>query len=177
MTSITSKELAGFIFKSLLSGDSALQPLVFIGSSVENLDKAEAVQCALQHICEPWVWHQGLFNINESAVDSLTRAIKEKSPDFAVFLVCGEDLTESRGIRYNSPRDNIIYEIGWFTGAIGKERVFLIVDHLAAPKIPSDLAGIKTVEFKRPVRSTIEAALGPACSEIKKAILKLGLKK
>lgn len=158
-----------------MSQDKSTQPLVFIGSSVENLDKAEAIQAALQHVCEPWVWHQGIFNLNESALESLDNAIKDKRPDFAIFVVCGEDLTESRGVTSSSPRDNIIFELGLFMGAISRERVFIVVDQLAAPKIPADLAGIKTAKFKPPVRSTIEAALGPACSEIKKVIKKFGL--
>jgi predicted nucleotide-binding protein len=151
------------------------QPLVFIGSSVENLEKAEAIQSSLQHMCEPWVWHQGIFEMNETAIESLTRTIREKKPDFAIFLVCGEDLTASRGAQSLSPRDNIILELGLFMGALSRHRVFLVVDEAASPKIPSDLAGIQLAKFKPPVRSTIEGALGPACREIKKMIQKLGL--
>lgn len=125
-------------------------PLVFIGSTVENLEIAQVIQSLLRNVCEGWVWDQGIFNRS--------------------------DLTESRGMKKSSPRDNIIFELGFFTGAISKERVFIVIDEEAAPKMPTDLSGITTAKFKRPGRTNIDGALGPACWDIRNVIRKLGLR-
>jgi predicted nucleotide-binding protein len=152
-----------------------IQPLVFLGSSSERLYIAEAIQDGVRNECEPWVWNQGVFRASQTAISSLIRAIREKQPDFAVFVICGEDLTESRGVLSAAPRDNIIFEVGLFMGALSPERVILVVDQDAAPKIPSDLLGLTQARFKQPRRGTIEASLGTACREVKKSIAELGL--
>jgi predicted nucleotide-binding protein len=49
-----------------------------------------------------------------------------KETDFAAFVVTADDVTASRGRRKASPRDNVVFEIGLFMGAIGRERTFVV---------------------------------------------------
>ena len=42
--------------------------------------------------------------------------------DFAVLIMTPDDLTEKRGVSEMSPRDNVIFELGLFMGALGPAR-------------------------------------------------------
>jgi two-component system invasion response regulator UvrY len=148
------------------------QPVVFIGSSGENLEKAKAIQAALQPLCKPSLWQQGIPNMGTPALGSLATVLRHKRPDFAVFVVGAEDLPASKDPKANNSRDNIIFELGMLIGAISKERIFMVIDECADLHIPAGLAGIKTSKFSPSFRSTMETVLGPACNEIKKAIKK-----
>ncbi|MCT1526048.1 nucleotide-binding protein, partial [Sphingobacterium hotanense] len=51
-----------------------------------------------------------------------------------------DDITKSRLETSKSPRDNVIFEYGLFTGGIGSSRTFLVMEE--GTKLPSDLNGI-----------------------------------
>ena len=72
-----------------------------------------------------------------------------------------------------SPRDNVLLEFGLFTGALGRDRVWMLVDSDRPTKIASDLGGITQIRYAS-VRSddNIQAAVGPACVQIKEAVKK-----
>lgn len=74
------------------------------------------------------------------------------------------------------PRDNVIFELGLFVGAIGRRRTFGVYDTDKPIKIPSDLAGVTMATFRgdRPDKN-LDAAVSPACSKIMQAIEQLGL--
>ena len=46
--------------------------------------------------------------------------------DFAILVLVADDLVESRGATQNAPRDNVIWEHGFFTGGLGRGRVFIV---------------------------------------------------
>ena len=48
-----------------------------------------------------------------------------------------------RGETSDAPRDNVIFEMGLFMGALGREKVFLIAPDKGKLKEPSDLGGVK----------------------------------
>jgi predicted nucleotide-binding protein len=47
--------------------------------------------------------------------------------DFAILVLTPDDLTQSRGKQQPSPRDNVVFELGLFIGALGRDRVFMVV--------------------------------------------------
>jgi predicted nucleotide-binding protein len=104
----------------------------------------------------------------------LTRLAKQA--DFGVFLFAADDITRTKGKEVRSVRDNVLFEAGLFTGALGIRRCFIIVPKGEEVHIPSDLAGLTLLTFKSSQKNTA-AALGPACNEIKKAIRRLGFHK
>jgi len=152
----------------------ARKPFIFIGSSTEGKKYAEALQINLKNNCESQIWDQGLFGLSDGTFDSLIKALD--SFDFAVFIITGDDLLESRGKISNAPRDNVVFELGLFIGRLGRTRVYMICDNSAKPKMPSDLAGITIEYFDPPVRGTLMSALGPSSTLIKSKVDENGLR-
>lgn len=150
------------------------KPYVFIGSSSEGLDVAKAIQANLNHVCEPHIWSQGLFGLSQGTLETLVGSLSKF--DFAIFVLRSDDIAVSRNKEYNSPRDNVLLELGMFIGGIGKERTFMVVDRSAKIKLPSDLAGITPAFFDPPNKGTMDAAVGTACYQIELAFKMLGLR-
>jgi hypothetical protein len=150
------------------------RPYVFVGSSVEGLDIAQAIQANLDFACETHIWSQGLFGLSEGTLETLVNSLERF--DFAILALTGDDLTLSRGSEQRSARDNVLFETGLFVGGLGKERVFLVADRSAELKLPSDLAGITPATFNPPTSGTVQSALGAACTAIETQIRKLGLR-
>src|SRR5437899_9214507 len=91
------------------------RPLVFIGSSAEGLAIAKAIQLNLDRACEVVIWSQGVFGLSEGTLETLVNKAEEF--DFAILVVTPDDMTQSRGKNEQSPRDNVLIELGLFLGA------------------------------------------------------------
>ncbi len=148
------------------------KPSVFIGSSTEGIEVAEAIQQALAPIADVEVWTQGVFNLSEGYLESLLKTMKKA--DFAVLALSPDDLVVSRGQESRSPRDNVLFELGLFMGQLGRERCFFVYDRTKNLKIPTDLLGICAATFRPHANGNLQAALGAACTSIKRAIESLG---
>jgi hypothetical protein len=143
-------------------------PKVFIGSSVEGLKIAEAIKTQLDYQCDVTIWSEGVFGLSKGTLETLCDAIKDF--DFGIFVTTGEDLLESRGIAKQTPRDNVLLELGMFIGHLGRERTFLVYDKEADIKLPSDLAGVTQADYRMHSDRNITASVGSACIKIKQAI-------
>lgn len=150
----------------------ATRPTMFIGSSVEGLAVAEHVQLLLERDCEAEIWSQGVFGLSQGTLDSLLLAVGRF--DFAVLVLTADDLTVRRGTEHRTARDNVIFELGLFIGALGRERTYMLYDRTAPPQLPSDLNGITAADYAPHANGNLAAALGPACLRIKKEVLRLG---
>jgi predicted nucleotide-binding protein len=146
---------------------------VFIVSSVEALSIARAIQNAFEH--DPFtvtVWTDGVFRVANYAIESLEQQLDQS--DFAIAIAQPDDLTESRGESKPSPRDNVIFELGFFMGRLGRHRALLLEPRGEEVKLPSDLAGLTTVPYKYGDGRDLPAAMGPACNRIREIIQELG---
>jgi hypothetical protein len=144
---------------------------VFVGSSSEGLEVADHFQGALESKtdCEVQIWDQDVFAVGYYTMDSLVEAAQ--GADFAVLIASADDTTSSRGSSAPTPRDNIVFELGLFMGALGLERTFILCSKVRAPRLPSDLAGVTRLPAydDRPnVRSAVNAAAVTAASAIKR---------
>ena len=92
--------------------------------------------------------------------------------DFAVMVLSPDDLIESRGQSYASPRDNVLFELGLFMGRFGRSRVFIVHEEGQEEnlKLPSDLAGIEMSPYRKRDDHNLTAALSPTCTPIIKAV-------
>src|SRR5690606_11645167 len=115
----------------------SMKPTIFIGSSKEGLGIARTVESHLKDIGKVTVW-TNLFDLGKSNFDNLISQLAFF--DYAILIATSDDVTISRKKQSMSPRDNVIFEYGLFTGGIGSSRTFLVIEDGA--KLPSDLFGI-----------------------------------
>lgn len=69
--------------------------------------------------------------------------------DFAIALVTPDDigsLRNSNNFEYRA-RQNVMLEIGWFWGKLGRERIIILQKR--GTKIPSDLQGIEVIKYDK----------------------------
>jgi hypothetical protein len=149
-----------------------IRPSVFIGSSREGLEIAEAIQSNLDHLCEVTIWSQGIFGLSSGTLDTLVK--RGGDFDFAILVLTPDDLTNSRDVSKPSPRDNVVFELGLFMGLLGSLRTFVVHERSTGIKLPSDLAGVTLADFQRHSSGNLQATLGAASTRIKTAIQELG---
>lgn len=151
------------------------RPRLFIGSSVEGLAIADAVNVNLDHSVEVTIWRNGTFDLASTALDSLVA--KASTVDFSLFIFSPDDLAVIRSERKAVVRDNVLFELGLFTGAIGKERSFIIKPRNVDLHFPTDLIGVITADYESE-RSDgdLASAVNHACVRVKGQIEKLGLR-
>jgi hypothetical protein len=146
-----------------------MKPNIFIGSSVESLSIAYAIQESLDHDANPTVWTQGIFNLNNNALTDLLNALK--SFDFAIFVFSPDDITVIRDARHSTTRDNVLFEFGLFMGRLGKDRVFYLVPRDTKDfHLPSDLIGVNPGTYNNSRTDNLIAALGPFCNQVRAAM-------
>src|SRR4029077_7719851 len=90
--------------------------------------------------------------------------------DFAVLVLTPDDVTEMRGQRLQTPRANLIFEIGLFTGLLGRARTFMVYPGDIPMNLPSDLSGVTGATYAKRSDGNLEAALGPVCTRIRQAM-------
>ena len=96
------------------------------------------------------------------------------SVDFATLVLTPDDLALSRSKLSPSPRDNVIFELGFFVGSIGRDRCFIVYDRTSDLKLPSDLSNITAATYEPHGSGELQPALGAAATQIESAICKLG---
>jgi predicted nucleotide-binding protein len=144
------------------------KPKVFIGSSTEGLTIAELIQLNLQHNADVDLWSQGVFGLSMGSLESLVAAVKKY--DYAILVLTPDDLIEKRGTSSNSPRDNVLFELGLFMGRLGRDRTFMVYCRDKPMSLPSDLAGVTAATFADRQDGNLQSALGPVCTQVKQAM-------
>lgn len=150
-----------------------MKPKVFIGSSREGLDIANAIHANLTREAECTVWSNGVFQISGSTIYNLITALRNS--DFGIFVFSPDDLSMMRGQQNPVVRDNVIFELGLFIGRLGVERCFFITpDHVADLRLPTDLMGILPGQYEanRHDKNWL-AATNPVCMQIRAKLMDL----
>ncbi len=139
---------------------------VFVGSSSESKDYARDVSQVLRELeVEPVTWDDlGVFTPGSTIIEVLERVGRECE---AAVIVAGEDdQTVRRGSEGWSPRDNVLYELGYFAGRFGRTHSILV--RAGSPKLPSDLGGVVFIQVdgkdqydRNAVRDTLADHLKP----------------
>jgi len=147
-------------------------PRLFIGSSTEGRSVAEAVRESLTNDADVILWSDA-FDLGSSFIESLRK--QTYGADFAVLIMTPDDIVESRGKESFSPRDNLVFELGLFSGRIGLERCYCIHPEKDAPKIPTDLLGVTTGSYRADHPQGLVSAVGAVCNKIRRKIAELGV--
>lgn len=149
------------------------KPKVFIASSTEGLGIARAIHSVLDHDVIPSSWPHGTFSLSNQAVEDLTK--KSSDVDFAVFVFHPDDLAEIRGDVKHIVRDNVIFELGLFIGAIGRHRCYVVRPRDVDLHLPSDLLGLTPADYDPSREDDLMSAVVQACTKIQLEIKKYGL--
>jgi hypothetical protein len=151
------------------------KPQVFIASSSEGLDAAQAIRGLLAADAHVTMWDEGFFKLSRGYLETLVDRVG--TFDFAVFVATPDDMIVTRDETHPSPRDNILFELGLFMGRLGRDHTFLVHPSGAGMRFPSDLLGIMTASCPwpdartaRPTLRDYTSALGPVCDRIRDAL-------
>ena len=149
------------------------RPRLFVGSSGEALQVAREVELALDHDpIDVVLWTNQVFGATQFPVEALEAQLERA--DFALLVLSADDRLRSRGTEQDAPRDNVVFELGLFMGALGRERSLMLAPRGARLRIPSDLLGLTPVEFD--ASASLTTALSPACTRIRMHINRVGVR-
>lgn len=149
-------------------------PKLLIISSTEALDVAREIQSQLQYDVFSRVWNEGVFFAGGYSLEALEKAVDES--DFAIAVAQADDIVESRGIRHQTLRDNVLFELGLFMGKLTRYRTILVHPRAVGLKLPSDLLGLTAASYQPGSPDELASLLGPACNEIRKIVRDLGVR-
>lgn len=146
---------------------------VFIISSVEALPIARAIENAFEHDdFQVILWTNNVFRVANYPIEDLERELEVA--DFAIAIAQPDDLVKSRSNERSAPRDNVVFELGFFMGRLGRTRAILMEPRGEDVKLPSDLTGITLIPYKFVEGDGLAAAMGPACNRLRDHIKRLG---
>jgi hypothetical protein len=117
-------------------------------------------------------WTESTFSFSDTYIESLERELDRA--DFAIVILTASDIGHVRGRQVNLPRDNVIFELGLFTGRLGRSRCFFFVDATSKTRIASDLSGVKEVDFVPGRCEPRERRLPGRCREVAAQMTRLG---
>lgn len=150
-------------------------PNVFIGSTVERLDVGREIQRALAFDkCVVGTWADDVFRAGDTPIESLDKSLDRL--DFSLLVVTPDDLTESRGTKSASPRDNVIFELGLAYGALGRKRTYIVRERGLDLKLPSDLIGVKALEIIPGKPEDLVTRIQPLVHEFRKIVKEHGVR-
>jgi predicted nucleotide-binding protein len=151
------------------------KPAVFIASSNEGLRFAECIYKALgRGDVVPYIWTNGVFEAGRTTIEDLVKYTSES--DFAVIVTSKDDTTISRRRRNASPRDNVIFELGLFMGALSRERTLVLVPHGVDFKVPSDLLGVTHIPYAFSKSGNVAKSLSGPLKTIRQKVKQYGPK-
>lgn len=149
---------------------------IFIASSSEGLREAGALHAALEsalgRAAEVRLWKTE-FALSSTYIESLEAVTRQA--DFVVAVFSGDDRVTSRGRGRLAPRDNVVFELGLFIGALGRARCFFVHRAGADLKLPSDLLAVVGASFDAAPRSPrLAAEMQRCCERIATHVRELG---
>ncbi|MBJ6362336.1 TIR domain-containing protein [Paenibacillus sp. GCM10012307] len=157
------------------------RPNVFIGSSREAMDLANAIHSQISYHAQVTSWYSGAFQGNEYTMESLEKQLDNN--DFGVFVFAPDDVAFHRGKYLFITRDNTIFEMGLFWGRLRRQRVFAIVPNEVKERddlinqekvsdfhILTDLQGLTLLKYEVRTDENYESAVSVACQFLIKRI-------
>ncbi|MBC3434857.1 nucleotide-binding protein [Pseudomonas sp. BW16M2] len=149
------------------------KPRVFIASSVEGMNVANAVNESLDYDVELVHWKDS-FKLSSYSVDDLME--KSRTVDFAIFIFTPDDVSTIRAQVHAVARDNVLFELGLFIGSLSRERCFIVKPRGVEMHFPTDLIGLTPADFDgNRSDGDLTQAVNAPCIKIKKEISRLGL--
>ncbi len=140
------KQALAMRLSSLVTDNQIVRRSCFIGYSSQASHIAMELKEHISRVFPmvsviDWKWD---FELGQVLYEEIKRACDKSHA--AIFMVTKDDtqVISANSFR-QTPRDNIIFEYGYFSGRIGIEKTILVVE--ADTKVPSDLGGILYVHM------------------------------
>ena len=149
------------------------RPVLFVGCSAEALPIGRAIQSDLEH--DPIVvriWTDDTFKASQYPIESLELELSKV--DFAALVLSPDDRVISRNRTSEAPRDNLVFELGMFMGALGRSRTFLIRPHSADIKIPTDLSALTALTYQSDAQGINPTDVSSVCNQLRSTIMAMG---
>lgn len=136
------------------------KPRIFIGSSSESASILTSLASGLKNPdfdIVPWT-KEGIFTASSHVIEDLEK--ESQRCDFAIFIFGPDDKVLSRWRWSKSPRDNVIFELGLFMGALGRQRAYIVQPQKLKIKTPSDLLGLTSFRFDQDANEVCNQLIG-----------------
>src|SRR5262245_42217780 len=118
-------------------------PRLFIGSSTEAITVVQALEKRFEgYDVRSWT---DAFGPSTLVLEILEQQLRDR--DFAILVASPDDLTLSRDRLHHTMRDNVLFELGLFMGAMGRHRTFLLTPDVGTIYLPSDLGGFVSLSY------------------------------
>lgn len=124
------------------------RPRVFFISSAESLPVAKALRHGLKYSeSDALIWSDDdIFPPGSYPLEVLENEVNQA--DFGVAIAHPDDIVRSRRNVSAAPRDNVIFELGFFMSRLGRKRTILLVPQMEADlKLPSDFKGLMPIMY------------------------------
>jgi len=130
---------------------------IFVGSSSEAIPVMNKMAVLLEEVdFSVRLWTDAdSFIFGKSIFENLDRISNEV--DAAMFIYSDDDRTWFKNQMLDSPRDNVVFEHGFFAGKLGRNKSIIV--RCNEPKIPSDLDGIVYAKYDESKPNTLKAQL------------------
>lgn len=141
------------------------RPRAFLICSAEALPVARAIRVGLEHDADMVIWSDDkIFPPGVYPVEALEEQVN--GADFGIALAEPDDLVTSRDRKSVAPRDNVIFELGFFMSRLGRHRTILLVPRSQEIKLPSDFKGLVPIAYDKGASGHDSVALGPTIDKI-----------
>ncbi|KAK45340.1 cyclic nucleotide-binding protein [Caballeronia jiangsuensis] len=124
------------------------RPRVFFISSKESLAVAKAIRHGLRYTeADSVLWSDDdIFPPGAYPLETLETEVNRA--DFGVAIAHPDDIVRSRKHQTAAPRDNVIFELGFFMSRLGRKRTLLLVPAMDEElKMPSDFKGMTPIMY------------------------------
>jgi len=138
----------------------------FLSSSSEQKAIGQALEANLaDEGFEPTLWSREAHGAAQYNLEALLA--QAMSSDFGVFVFAPDDEVRIRGKEHGVVRDNVLFELGLFIGALGRSRCFIVQADKVEMRLPSDLDGLTTLKYDlQRSDGNLRRSLGPTTTRI-----------
>jgi CRP/FNR family transcriptional regulator, cyclic AMP receptor protein len=146
---------------------------VFVISSREAIPVVEAIENAFEgdDDIEIVAWKNGIFKVANYPLEDLERELD--LADLAVAVAQPDDIAQIRKNKHSIPRDNVVFELAYFMGRLGRKRSVLMEPATERVKLPSDYDGVTTIRYKFD-KANKAGSMATACNRLRDHIRERG---
>jgi CRP/FNR family cyclic AMP-dependent transcriptional regulator len=118
------------------------------------------------------VWADGVFRSKKYSIGRLEEELDDS--DFAIAVVAPGKTAAGES---EEGRENVIFELGFFIGRLGRNRTLLLEPVKEKANLPADLNGLITLTYRPAARAGIADAVASACERMRAIVSEFGPKR